>query len=270
MSASATYESTLSRVQIGATTWGATVTYATVTRYTNAALTNGEFVRGGTHIPISTGQTLRLDDYEFTPGVLNTYRVRAYNASNVEVPTYSYTATITPALDGIWLKSIVRPFLNRRVTVSGFDGLQLPARGTTFQVVGRRDEVAITEVRAGRRYSLALRAVDLAEAEALEVMLSFGDVMLVHVPDGCVVPRSMYAFVGDVSIERGPKHDTEVRYLSLPLTEVAAPAAQLVGYTATYGGLAAAFATYAALAAALPTYLDVAQYVAAPSDEVVG
>jgi hypothetical protein len=84
------------------------------------------------------------------------------------------------------------------------------------------------------------------------------------------VPRSIYAAVGDVAISRPPRHDSTVRYFALSLTEVAAPAAELVGYTATYGGLASAFATYAALAAALPTYLDVAQYVAAPSDEVVG
>lgn len=263
MSASATYEPTLSRVQVVASTWGATVTYAVVTR-------DGDDVRGGTHYPISTGQTLRLDDYEFTPGVLNTYRVRAYNASDVEVPTYSYTATVTPALDAIWLKSIARPFLNRTITVTDFSEVALPNRGGTFQVLGRRAEVAVTEVRGSRRYSLQARTETLQEAEALELALSFGDVALVHVPDGCVVPRSIYALIGDVSIARPPKHDSEARYFTLPLTEVAAPAAELVGATATYAGLASAFATYADLAAALPTYLDVAEYVAAPSDEIVG
>lgn len=270
MTLTATYDPSLSRVQLVGTTFGATVVYAIVDRYDTAVLTNPETVRGGTRYEVTAGETLRLDDYEFTPGVLNTYRLRSYNASDVEVPTYSYTQTVTPNLDSIWLKSITRPFLNQPVTVTDFSEVALPSRGATFQVIGRRAEVAVTEVRGSRRYSLRVMADDLDEAEALELALSFGDVMLVHVPDGCVVPRSIYASVGDVVVARPPRHDSERRYFSLPLTEVAAPAAELVGYTATYGGLASAFATYAALAAALPTYLDVAQYVASPSDETVG
>lgn len=270
MAATATYEPVLSRVQIVASTWGATVTYATVTRYDNAQLTNGQVVRGGTRYPVVTGQTLRLDDYEFTPGVLNTYRVRAYNASDVEVPTYSYTATVTPALSAIWLKSIARPFLNRTVTVVDFSEVALPNRGGTFQALGRRAEVAVTEVRGSRRYSLRVRTETLDEAAELETALSFGDVALVQVPDGCVVPRSMYAAVGDVTIGRAPKHDSEVRYFTLPLLEVAAPAVELVGATATWAGIVSAFATWATVQSNFATWLDVTQYVAAPSDEIVG
>lgn len=270
MGLTATYEPTLSRVQLVGTTFGATVTYAIVDRYDTATLTNPDLVRGGTHYEVTAGETLRLDDYEFTPGVLNTYRLRAYNASDVEVPTYSYTQTVTPALAEIWLKSIARPFLNRPVTVTEFSDVALPDRGATFQVLGRRGEVAITEVRGSRRYTLTLKTDTLAEAESLELALSFGDVMLIHVPDGCIVPRSVYAAVGDVTISRPPRHDSTVRYFTLPLTEVDAPAPELVGAAATYTGLAAVFATYADLAAALPTYLDVAQWVASPSDEVVG
>lgn len=270
MGLSATYLADLSRVSLVGTTWGPTVEYVIVDRFDTATLTNPEVVRGGSRVEISTGETLRLDDYEFTPGVLNTYRVRAYNAADALLVTYSYTATVTPGLDRVWLKSIARPFLNRAVTVYDFSEIALPARGGTFQVIGRRAEVAVTEVRGSRRFDLQLRAATLEEAEAIEFALSFGDVMLVHVPEGCPVPRSMYAFVGDVSIGRGPKHNTGVRYLTLPLTEVAAPAPELVGYTATYAGLSSAFVTYADLAAALPTYLDVAEYVASPADEVVG
>lgn len=270
MSLSATYDPTLSRVQLVATTWGATVTYAIVERFEGATLTNGDVVRGGSHYEVSTGETLRLDDYEFTPGVLNTYRVTAYNAADAPLVTYTYTATVTPAMDEIWLKSIARPFLNRPITVVDFSEVALPNRGGTFQVLGRRAEVAVTEVRGSRRYSLQVKADTLQDADALELALSFGDVALVHVPEGCVVPRSIYAAVGDVSIGRPPKHDSAVRYFTIPLVEVAAPAAELVGATATYDGLAVAFATYDDLAAALPTYLDVAEYVASPSDEVVG
>lgn len=271
MSLSATYLGDLSRVALSATTWGATVTYVVVDRFDTAVLTNPETVRGGAHIPISTGDTLLLDDYEFTPGVENTYRVRAYNASNVEVPTYSYTATVTPVLTEVWLKSIARPFLNQPVQVVDFSEVELPARGATFEILGRRAPIAVTDVRGSRRFVLVLRAQSILDADAIELALSFGDVMLIHVPDDAPLPRSVYAQIGNVSIARaGSRHDTQQRYITIPVTEVAAPAAALVGSTATYGGLAVAFGTYADLTAAFATYLDLAQYVAAPDDEVVG
>lgn len=268
----ATYDGDLARVQLVGTTWGATVAYVVVDRFDNAQLTNPTVVRGGSRVPMTAGQTLRIDDYEFNPGVLNTYRVRAYNASDVEVPTYSYTQTITPNLGTIWLKSPVYPFLNRPVTVVDFSAVATPARGGVMEVLGRRDPVAVTEVRGSRRYELVLRAADADEVDAINLALSFGLTVFLHVPAGCAVPASMHAWVGDVTTQRpdGAKHDTAVRYVTVPLVECAPPDPAIVGSTATYGGLASAFATYADLAAALPTYLDVATYVSAPDDEVVG
>lgn len=270
MAATATYNGDLARVRVEASTWGATVTYVTVTRYDNAQLTNGQVVRGGDQVPMVTGDTLSLDDYEFTDGVLNTYIVRAYNASDVEVPTYSYTATVTPALDGPWLKSIARPFLNRPVSVFEYSDVQYPARGGLFEIRGRRLPVAVNEVRGSRRMEVTLLALTTAEVDALELFLSYGDTVLFQPPAGSPVPGPMYARVGDVTRTKGGRHREERRYYVLPLIEVDAPDPLLVGYTATYGGLASAFGTYADLAAALPTYLDVAEYVADPEDEVVG
>jgi hypothetical protein len=270
VSATATYDPDLARVQIEASTWGATVAYATVIRYDNPQLTNGVVVRGGARVPISTGQTLRLDDYEFTDGELNTYRVRAYNASDVEVPTYSYTATITPVLDQVWLKSIARPFLNRPVEVFEYSDVALPGRGAVFEVLGRRLPVAVNEVRGSRRFEVTLLARTDEDVEDLELFLSYGDTVFLQPPADSPVPGPLYAQVGDVVRTKGGRHQMQRRYYNLPLTEVAAPDANVVGYTATWTGIVAAYATWSSLVAAQPTWLDVSQYVSAPSDEVVG
>lgn len=270
MSLAATYNADLARVQLVGTTWGATVTYVIVDRYDTTVLTNPEVVRGGTRVEIGMGDTLRLDDYEFAPGVVNTYRVRAYNASDVEVPTYSYTQTITPALDTVWLKSVIYPFLNRAVQVVDYSDLDRPARGALIPVLGRRDPIAITEVRGPRSYTLTVRARDAQEREALEELFAFGDTVFVHVPYDGTVPESGHFFAGNVSFDRVPKHNSTERYVQIPLTECARPDPAIVGSTATYAGLESAFATYADLAAALTTYLDVLTYVSAPDDETVG
>ena len=263
----ATYDDDLARVQLVGGGFSYDAASVVVDRYDTAVLTNPDAVRGGEQDVVSA-TTLRLDDYGFTPGVVNTYRLRAYAAGGSLLGTVY--AAITPVLTTIWLKSPARPFLNRTVTVVGFSDVSAPARGGVLEVAGRRLPVAITEIRGSRQYDLTLRAADAQEAEALELFLSFGDVVLVQVPDGCVVPRSMYAQVSDVTYRQMGKHDSQVRYVSLPLTEVDEPDGGIVGYTVTWGGIVSAFATWADVIAEFATWVDVLQYVSDPDDEIVG
>lgn len=259
-----TYDPTLARVRIAGVDLGA-ADHAVIDRSTNGVAWTT--VRGGAAAEV-TGGTVRLDDYEFTDGTPATYRLRLYDAADVLLGTL--TGTVTPALGTVWLKNVGRPYLNRAVVVTGFGDVTAPARGGVFEVLGRRLPVAVTDVRGSRRYDLEVRASDLEIADAIELALSFGDPMFVHVPADCVVPRSMYAFVGDVTQARRGKHDTTVRYFTLPLTEVDAPEASVVGSTVTCAGILAAFATCADVLAAFPTVLDMLDYVSDPVDEVVG
>lgn len=267
----ATYSAALGRVQLVVTGLpvGAGQT-AIVDRFDTPALTNGVIVRGGDGVPAPSGGSLTINDYEFEPNVLLTYRTRTYSSLGVLVQTQ--TTTVTAALDRVWLKSPARPFLNRQVTVLDFSEVSSPARGGVVNVVGRRLPVAITEVRGSRNYELVLRAASREEADALELFLSFGDVVLVQVPADCVVPRSMYAFVADTTIGRRGAVKGAVREVHLPLTEVAAPDPSIVGYTVTWLGVVTAWASWGALLADpdVPTWLALQSYVSAPSDEIVG
>lgn len=263
------YDDTLGRVQLAVTGFPAGTTELRVTRFNNASLTGGVTVRGtpltGINATVDTART--IDDYEFSPGELNTYRVVAYDSSGAV--RGSVDSAITPTLATVWLKSIARPFLNRTVTVVDFSDVAMPARGGVLEVLDRRNPVAVTSVRGSRRYELTLSTATLDEAEALELALSFGDALLVHVPAACVIPASMYAFVGDVTVMRRGKHDTARRYFTLPLTQVDAPATVIVGYTVTWAGVQSTYATWAAVTAAHSTWLSLTTYVSAPLAEVV-
>lgn len=260
----AVWDPVRARVVLTAAAIPSGATTASIVRYDTAVLTNGAAVRGGTLGGTDPGTGFALSDYEHTPGALNTYVLT--------VPGFgTATATVTPTPSTVWLKSIARPFLNRAVTVVGFSDVVLPARGGVLDVIGRREPVAITEVRGSRQYALTLRAADRAEADALELMLSFGDVLYVQPPStSCPIPRAMYAYVGDVSFQRAGRSDGAVRYVTLPLTEVAAPDPTIVGYTITWAGVKSTWATWAAVKAAVPTWLALQEYVAAPADEIVG
>ncbi len=265
----ATYDDTLARVQLVAGGYPYNVASIVLDRFDSTPLVSPTDVRGGTQ-DVGPFDTTHVDDYAFTSGVVNTYRLRAYAEGGALLGTVY--ATITPAVSTVWIKSVARPFLNRTVTVVDFSAIGTPARGGILEVAGRRLPVAITEVRGSRNFELVLRAADTEEAEALELFLSFGDVILLQPPADCIVPGAMFAWVGDVSFTRIGKHDSRVQYFRLPLTEVAAPDAGIIGYTITWSGVVAAWATWGDLLAdpEVPTWAALLQYVSAPEDEVVG
>lgn len=266
----ATYDATRSEVVLaasGAAVLPATTASIIIDRFDTAVLTNPDLVRGGTQAA-TTASTIALRDREFTPGVLNTYRLRAYNGAGVLLATT--TATVTPAPTATWIRSPTRPFLDQTVTVVEASAVAMPARAGTFEVLGRRLPVALTEVRGSRRYTLTITTATKAERTALELFFSFGDVLLFQPPGDCDLPGPLYASVGDVQVENRGAHDSPRRYFVLPVTEVAAPDASIVGATITYAGAASTWASYTALNAATASYAALAAYVAAPADEVVG
>ena len=179
------------------------------------------------------------------------------------------TPVITPILEGVWIKNVAKPWLNRRVAVVEASAIERPTRGGTFDVVGRTNPVTVTDVRASRRLELTILADTAQEANDLELGLSAGDVILLHVPPGCPLPiETMYAAVGDVESEQVSRY-SEVRVLTLPLTETAAPGPDIVGTTITWSGVINAYSTWQALIDAMPTWGDVLEQIGAPGDVIV-
>lgn len=267
MALTATYDATLSRVVLAATGINATSVRTEIRRWENGEVTSdarADLVRGGDLGAVTTGTAY---DYEFAPGVANVYQLRSYNVSGTLLDTMLATQ-VTPVLTATWLKSIYRPFLNRTVVVTAWSEVASAARGGVLQVMSRREPVAVTDLRGARTWSLELMAADDEEADAIELALSFGDVLLFQGPAGCPVPDG-YVWVGDTTRARRATYGTR-RYLTLPLTEVAAPDPSVVGYTVTWAGIVAAYATWTTLGAAKATWLAVNQTVSTPTDEVVG
>src|SRR5690606_17361041 len=141
--------------------------------------------------------TRPLDDYEFHADVENFYRVRVYDDGDELLD--EYTDSITPTLGGrIWLKSIIRPCLNRTITVTDWSEVTRRARNGLFDVVGRSLPVAVTDVRSGRQFTLEVMTETLADADEFDVILSSGDPIFLHMPPDAPVPGSSghYAVIG--------------------------------------------------------------------------
>lgn len=177
------------------------------------------------------------------------------------------SGSITPAQDTVWLKSLTRPFLNRSLTVIDHSDIEEADRTDLLNVVGRTYPVAVTDVRTGRRQTLVLMFGTLFDADQFRMGLAPGEVVFLQVPEQCPFP-GMYAAVGSVRIRKTSARGVR-RYLTLPLTEAAAPTANLVGATLTCATVLATYATCADLIVGEATCADLLEGIGSPADVIV-
>jgi len=187
-------------------------------------------------------------------------------------PVPVFEGVITPTLDGVWLKSVARPFLNRKVTVRDFSEVGRRARGGTFPVVGRSYPVAVTDVRGSREWTLLLSTYTPEDADDLDLLLASGDILLVHVPPGTdrlsAVPGG-YVVVGDTREVTPPTVDLRMRVFEVPCTEVAAPGPDVVGAQSTWQTVLNTYPTWQAVMDARASWADLLELVGDPTDVIV-
>ncbi|MFI6302178.1 hypothetical protein ACIBCH_09925 [Amycolatopsis thailandensis] len=103
MTTTSTYMNDLSRVRVSFTGLDASADVALVERSIDGGL-NWVTVRGGETVTV-TGGVGKIDDYEFTPGVVNTYRVTARDTAAIQFMTSGgavtgNNASLNPACAG--------------------------------------------------------------------------------------------------------------------------------------------------------------------------
>ncbi|WP_106539963.1 hypothetical protein [Haloactinopolyspora alba] len=181
-----------------------------------------------------------------------------------------HVASITPTIDGPWLKSVTRPFLNRPIRIATAGEVAQPARGGVFDVVGRSLPVAVTDLRGSRSYNLSVYRDSIQDAREFDFILAAGDVMLLQIPPDYPEPDvpTGYFFIGDTSKHRVGVHSGLRRFV-LPLTEVAPPAPQIVANTMTWNGLIEEFGSWADVVASFDSWADVLDYIATPAAVII-
>jgi hypothetical protein len=127
--------------------------------------------------------------------------------------------------------------------------------------------VVVSDVRSSRTFELELLTETASAARELDLALAAGEPVFLHVPADVDVPAG-YFHVGGVTEARLTR--TSVRRLfTLPVTEIAAPGADVVGATSSWATVAGSFATWADLLAAKATWDDVLELVGSPEDVIV-
>ncbi|MGW3619489.1 carbohydrate binding domain-containing protein [Micromonospora arida] len=198
----------------------------------------------------------------------NTHLLHVDEASIVRVDSGpQFSGSITPTLDGVWIKSVARPFLNRQVTVVDHTAVERRGRAGVFDVVGRSFPVSVSDVRGSRRWELEVMTETRDEAEDFDLLLASGDVLLIHVPAASDVPGG-YVAVGDTS-ERRRARKSIARVFSLSCVEVAAPGPDVVGATSNWQTVLNNYATWQDVLNAHATWQDLLELIGSPTDVIV-
>ena len=185
------------------------------------------------------------------------------------------TASIVPPLagdcgtNGVWLKSIARPFLNRQVQLVWRPDITVTrsARAGVFSVVGRTLPVVVSTVRGSRQWTMYVRTTTANEADELDLMLASGDTLLVQAPALCPIETG-YVAVGDTAQTRHPLRPFK-RTFTLPMTEVAQPGPDVVGALSTWQTVLNTYGSWEEVVAAHATWADLLTLVGSPSEVIV-
>lgn len=265
MSLTATYDPVLSRIRLAGTALNVASTYMVIDRSTDNFITS-TVVRGGSHKAIAGGVG-NLDDYEFPPGVLIGYRVRAYDVTNVLRATF--LTTITQDLSSDWIKVPAAPFLNRKIVVNDISDISQPARQQVFDVIGRSNGVAVSDIRSGEAFTLKLYTFTATEESDLKYLLSSGEIIFIHLPVANKCMPSGYYAVGDVSRVASGSKSKPKRTWTLPLTQVAPPGEDVVGSSYTWQSVINDYGSWTAVIAANASWAALLERVGDPGDVIV-
>lgn len=181
-------------------------------------------------------------------------------------------ASITPVLTDIWFKVIAMPFLNRTVYCVPKSGpVKRRARQGIFPIISRSVPVAVTDVRGSREYDLDVITRTTQEYQDFDILLSTGAIIFIHTPPDSSIATA-YVTVEDVVRTQplsGSRCGNDWRVFTLPIVEVAAPGASVVGSIGTWQTVVNTYATWSDVISAHPTWADLLTLVGSPGDVIV-
>lgn len=251
ISITSTYDDSTGYVKLNATGFNNSVVRAAVTSKTD---TDQVFspVRGGKVAVASNAFVSPVSDFEFAPNVATTYKVTGYSSQDDSSVVESATYIRLDDLDQIWMKFVGSPYLNQKVILTGWGDVSRKSRNGIFQVTSRRDPVLVVDQHTTRSVTINLRSMSVQDTTALDLALSAGVSIFLHVPLTCALP-TLYAAVGDYSYAR-PSQRSLISNFTIPLTEVAKPSLAITNSVKTFQTILTQNATYQVLLNNFPTY----------------
>lgn len=233
--------------------------------------------------PEPSAWTVEITDDTYASGTILAWSRRETGNTNVNAETRyedliidadspsflggSFTQTITPTTDRVWVKSTTRPFMNMTPMVIGYDEGARGRRGEHNYVAGRTLPQAQVELATSRAVPLEVWVSGATDRAALDFLIASGDVLFVQVPAGCPVPTG-YFRIDSSGWSRFRAHG-ESRRVQLPLLEVAAPGPDVAAALNTWESLITQYGTWDDVVLAFPTWEDLLALLGDPASVIV-
>ncbi|OLL69835.1 hypothetical protein Ae168Ps1_6392c [Pseudonocardia sp. Ae168_Ps1] len=226
------------------------------------------WVRGGWHVPVNAGATLQVRHHDWPPGPDGTPLLRY--AARLSTGQWEDPVQVTPSVfDQAWIKWLGFPFLNRRVMVVAYTDPRRDGRGALLEVTAARAPIAVGEVMGPLRFEFTVRTATWQQWRDLDRSLSVGGVMMLHADEERLGLPAVYFQVDDVHAEKKGRHNSEVRYTTIALHEVAEPSHHYAGAISTWQTVLRSYQSWADLVEAAATWGDVVNMPAVAGDVVV-
>ena len=199
---------------------------------------------------VSPNSPILIEDYEAPLGSKIWYAVTWSNTDGSSrrwrLLTQTVNAPILDDADYVWFKSPGIPALNTTVMMEAPLKWSRASRSSRYDIVGRRNPIHQTGVRAGRESSLTVLVWDPADNALFDSLLDSGAPALVQAMPGYGVEGNLYVAIGDVDSEPLDPDAREPGWRwTLAVTEVDRPDGGLQGSAAsTWADINTDYATW--------------------------
>lgn len=213
-------------------------------------------VRGGRVGVVGGSMTRTVDDYEFVSGEGVEYRLQALSSveGQPDVVVQTRTARVEDTQPEVWIKFIATPYRNKRVILTDWGPVSRKSRVALYDVSGKPQPTAVTDVHTGRQFSVDVVAHTLADRDALDASLGTGVPVFFQTPTDIPAP-TMYAVIGDYEYKR-PSRRSRRSIFTIQLIEISAPPPSVVGIGLTYQVLRSQYGAYGDLTDAVSSYAE--------------
>ncbi|WP_226358540.1 hypothetical protein [Pseudonocardia sp. ICBG601] len=236
--------------------------------YWRAGDARARMVRGGWHVAVNAGSTPEVRHHDWPPGPDGRPLLRY--AARLSTGAWEDPVEVAPSVfDQAWIKWLGFPFLNRRVVVVAYTDPDRDGRGALLDVLAARAPIAVGEVMGSLRFEFTVRTATWEAWRELDRALSVGGVMMLHADETRLGLPSVYFQIDSAKSEKKGRHDSEVRYTTIALHEVAEPSYHYAGATSTWQTVIRSYQSWSDLVEAAATWGDVVNLPAIAGDVVV-
>lgn len=210
--------------------------------------------------PYTPGVIL-VEDYEAPLKSKVWYAITMYQngAQGNRLFTQTVDSPVLPDADYVWFKSPGIPALNTQVMMEAPLKWSRAARSARYDIVGRKNPMHVSSVRAGRESSITLLIWDQESNELFNSLLDAGLPALIQAMPGYGLDGNLYVSIGDTECEPLDPDAREPGWRwSLSITEIDRPGGGLQGSSGkTWQNIYDAYASWDALFDAWANWTDV-------------